>query len=215
MAGVGVVAWTGWVLGTALGAVAGSLIGDPSRWGVEFAMPAMFTALFIALAEDRRHVITGVFAGVIALALPLLAGLGIDIPDSWFIVIASVGAASLAAVMFRENEAVMTDTFIWTVIAGMALLNFAIRFPPIAIVSRVSVPAPILRWLSFIPISVMGALVALEVLRPDGTLIPPATSPYVFAAIATALIYRITRSFLGATLAGMALFVLFRSLLGG
>lgn len=109
----------------------------------------------------------------------------------------------------------MTDAFVWAVIIGMAVLNFAIRFPPIAIVSRVSVPTPILRWLSFIPISVMGALVALEVLRPSGTFIPPATSPYVFAAIATAMIYHFTRSFLGATLAGMALFVLFRSLLGG
>ena len=49
MAGVGAISWTGWVLGTLLGAVGAQWIGDPSRFGVGFAMPAMFTALFVAL----------------------------------------------------------------------------------------------------------------------------------------------------------------------
>ena len=63
MIGVGVIAWCGWVLGTWAGAFGADWIGDPARFGVGFAMPAMFTALFIALAEDWRHVVTGLFAG--------------------------------------------------------------------------------------------------------------------------------------------------------
>jgi branched-subunit amino acid transport protein len=102
---------------------------------------------------------------------------------------------------------------IWAVIVGMAVLNYAVRFVPIAIVSRVKVPAPTARWLSFVPISVMGALVASEVLRPNHTWGNPITGPHLYAAIVTALVFRFTRSFLGATVAGMASFVALQYLL--
>lgn len=108
----------------------------------------------------------------------------------------------------------MSDSFIWGVIIGMAVLNFLVRFPPIAVVSRIELPAPIIRWLSFIPISVMGSLVALEVFRPGGIYRAPLTSPYVWAAVPSALLYWKTRSFLGATLAGVVSFVALRALLG-
>ena len=103
MVGVGAIAWVGWVTGTFLGATATGLIGDPTRWGVEFAMPAMFTALFIALAEDRRHVIIGVLAGVITIALPALRHISFEIPAAWHIVIASVLCATVATVVFRDE----------------------------------------------------------------------------------------------------------------
>ena len=102
MNGVGAVAWVGWVLGTAIGAVGAGWIGDPSRFGVGFAMPAMFVALFFALAEDWRHIATGVAAGIALLALPLLDGVGLHIDASWYLVIAAMAAASVAAVVWRE-----------------------------------------------------------------------------------------------------------------
>jgi len=104
MAAVGAIAWTGWVLGTTIGAAAGSLIGDPSRWGFEFAMPAMFTALLIALAENPRHVMIGLLGGAIALTLPALDSVGVSIPSAWFIVISSVAAATIGAVAFPDEE---------------------------------------------------------------------------------------------------------------
>ena len=111
----------------------------------------------------------------------------------------------------------MTETgnaVIVAVIAGMAVINFAIRFTPIAILSRMELPRPFLRWLSYIPVSVMGALVASEVLRPGGQWQPPLTNPGLYAAVLTALVFRFTRSFLGATVAGIASFVVLRGLLG-
>lgn len=102
MAGVGAIAWVGWVSGTVIGAAAAGWIGDPTRFGMQFAMPAMFAALFVALAEDRRHVMIGVVAGAIALLLPLLATVGIRIPSSWFVVLASVGAATIATLAVRD-----------------------------------------------------------------------------------------------------------------
>lgn len=103
MAGVGLIAWIGWVLGTLVGAVGADWIGDPTRFGVGFAMPAMFTALFVALAENRRHVLIGIVAAVVALVLPLGSRIGITLSPSWFIVIASMSAATLGAVLWRED----------------------------------------------------------------------------------------------------------------
>ena len=102
---------------------------------------------------------------------------------------------------------------IWTVIVGMALLNYAVRFPPVAIVSRMDLPKPVMRWLSFIPIAVMGALVASEVLRPAGRWSAPLTSPSLYAAVVTGIVFKLTRSFLGATVAGMASFVVLQRIL--
>lgn len=103
MAGVGAIAWLGWVLGTLLGALGAGWIGDPSRFGVGFAMPAMFTALFLALAEDWRHIVTGLAAGALVLGLPALASLGIHLDASWYLLIASMAAATVGAVVWRER----------------------------------------------------------------------------------------------------------------
>lgn len=96
----------------------------------------------------------------------------------------------------------------------MAVANFLVRFVPIAIVSRVELPRPVMRWLSFVPVSVMGSLVAGEILRPGGNLMTPWQNPYLLAALPTALVYHKTRSFLGATVAGMVIFVALRALVG-
>ncbi len=95
MAGVGAIAWVGWVSGTALGALTAGLIGDPSAWGVQFAMPAMFSALLVAQAEDRRHVVIGAVAAALAILLML------TLPADWYVLVTPVLAATLAAVVYR------------------------------------------------------------------------------------------------------------------
>ncbi len=107
----------------------------------------------------------------------------------------------------------MSDAAIWGVIVGMAFLNFLIRYLPIAVISRIDLPSPVMRWLQFIPVSVMGALVANTVARPGGEWVTPWTNPWLLACAVTALAYRITRSFLGATVIGMIAFVVLRALL--
>lgn len=104
----------------------------------------------------------------------------------------------------------MTDvasTLAWGVIIGMGVANFLLRFTPMALVSRLDLPRPVKRWLSFVPAAVMGSLVFSEVLRPAGQSPPILTSPHVWAAVLTALVFKLTRSFLGATLAGIIAFV--------
>ena len=77
----------------------------------------------------------------------------------------------------------------------MGPVNFALRFTPIAILSRIAFPEWIRRWLSYVPVSVMATLVAGGVLRPDGLWVSSAAGPYMFAALFTAAVHWRFRSF--------------------
>jgi 4-azaleucine resistance transporter AzlC len=89
MTGVGLISWVGWTLGTALGAAVGSALGDPSKWGVDFAMPAMFVALLVGQITRRRELVAGALAAVTAL------GLSTVLPGQWPLVVASIAAATV------------------------------------------------------------------------------------------------------------------------
>lgn len=96
MLGVGAISWLGWTSGTFVGAVAGSGIGDPSRWGVDFAMPAMFTALLVGQLTGKREIVAGALAAVTALALTTV------LPGQWPVVAGAITAATLMTVVTRR-----------------------------------------------------------------------------------------------------------------
>jgi branched-subunit amino acid transport protein len=108
----------------------------------------------------------------------------------------------------------MSDVLIWGLIGGMALTNIVLRAVPIQVMSRMDLPESVRRWLGYIPVSVMAAIVAVQVLRPEGHLDISLTNHYLIAAVPTALVYRFTRNFLGATIAGILTFLALRYLLG-
>jgi branched chain amino acid efflux pump len=80
--------FVGWFLGTVIGAVAGSAIGDPAKLGLDAMFPAFFLALLVPeLIQSRRAREVAVGAGALALVLTPLLPPGLPIV-----------AASLAAV---------------------------------------------------------------------------------------------------------------------
>lgn len=108
----------------------------------------------------------------------------------------------------------MNQQAIWGVIIGMALTNFALRFTPIALLSRLELPSWLHRWLSYVPVAIMATLVSGEVLRPGGTWMLTPGSPYLWASVVTGAFYWRFRSFLGATLVGIVAFLALRMVLG-
>lgn len=100
---------------------------------------------------------------------------------------------------------------IMSVVIGMGVLNFALRYLPLLALSRFELPEPIMRWLSFIPIAVMGSLFASEVLLPSRDYSMPLYNPGIYGALISMLVYRFTKSFIGATMAGVISFVLIRA----
>ena len=90
--GMGAVFWANWVLWSAIGAVLGPVLGDPRRFGADFAFIAIFIGLVVSLSKGARsagviaasalaatlvhalvgspwHVLSGAFAGIAAAAL--------------------------------------------------------------------------------------------------------------------------------------------------
>lgn len=64
-----------WITGSVLGVVAGSYIGDPTRYGLDFTLVAMFIGLLALQIHGRREVVVALVAGIVSLGLHLV-GLG-------------------------------------------------------------------------------------------------------------------------------------------
>ena len=69
LAGAGLVLWPAWVGGSAIGAFAGEVLGNPERIGLDAAFPALFLALLVPLVRDRRALSAALLGGGIALVL--------------------------------------------------------------------------------------------------------------------------------------------------
>jgi 4-azaleucine resistance transporter AzlC len=66
---VGAVLWFAWVGGTAIGAVAGQAIGDPSKFGLDGAFAGLFLALLATQIRSRSRVVVAVTGAAIAAVL--------------------------------------------------------------------------------------------------------------------------------------------------
>jgi branched-subunit amino acid transport protein len=53
-------------------------------------------------------------------------------------------------------------------IAGMALVTFAARYPVLALVSKIELPSSLLAMLRFIPPAVLTAIIVPSLLAPNG-----------------------------------------------
>ena len=77
--GAGLVLYAAWVAGTALGVLFGDLIGDPARFGLDAAFPALFLALLVTTLDRREAWIVAGLGAAIGLALTPVAPPGVPI----------------------------------------------------------------------------------------------------------------------------------------
>lgn len=97
-------------------------------------------------------------------------------------------------------------------VAGMAIVTALPRVLPITFLANRKLPPALMRWLSFVPVSVLAALLAPEVLLRNGELHLAADNFFLLACLPTLLIAWRTRSFFGAVTAGMVTVALLRLL---
>ncbi len=69
LVGAGLLLFPFWVGGTALGVLFGDVLGDPERFGLDAAFPALFLALLATQLVNRRAALAAVAGGVIAFVL--------------------------------------------------------------------------------------------------------------------------------------------------
>ncbi len=86
-----------WNLSTAIGAFAGEAVGDPRTFGLDAAVGAAFLALLWPRLKDRRNVVVGVLAAVVALSMVPLSAPGVP-------VLAAGGVAVLVGVLAKRQD---------------------------------------------------------------------------------------------------------------
>ena len=92
--------WTGgsvfvlWNLFTLLGAIGGTVLGDPRTYGLDAAVGGAFLALLWPRLRDRRNQVTAVLAVALALSLVPVTAAGVPVLASALVALA-VGVATL------------------------------------------------------------------------------------------------------------------------
>jgi 4-azaleucine resistance transporter AzlC len=77
--GSGLALYASWVSGTAVGMLAGGLIADPQRLGLDAAAPALFLALLAPQLGSRSRLLAAAGGAALALALQPVAPAGVPI----------------------------------------------------------------------------------------------------------------------------------------
>jgi len=93
-----------WNLGTLVGALAGSAIGDPAAWGLDAAFPAGFLALLAPLLTTPAARRAAAAGALLAVALTPLAPPGVPI------LVAAAGALAGRAGRTRDDEPAVVRT---------------------------------------------------------------------------------------------------------
>jgi len=95
-------------------------------------------------------------------------------------------------------------------VAGMALVTFLVRYPVLALVSRITLPQVMLDGMKFIPPAVLAAIIAPAMFMPSGALDLSLSNAYLIAGIVAGLIAWRWRNLLATIVLGMAIFLFWR-----
>jgi branched-subunit amino acid transport protein len=93
-----------------------------------------------------------------------------------------------------------------SLVLACALVTAVPRVLPLVLLSRFSLPQWLLDWLRFVPVAVLAALTAIEVLMPGGGKTLALHPPALLAIAAAFAVAARTRGLLAPAAAGVALY---------
>ncbi|MEK3787379.1 AzlD domain-containing protein [Paenibacillus sp. FSL K6-1230] len=102
--------------------------------------------------------------------------------------------------------------YMLVIILGSALVTVIPRVLPLMLLSRVQLPEWAMRWLHYVPVSVMAAMIGQELWIKNGEL--ELFNLKVLAAVPTLLVAIYTRSLLGTVITGILTLMILRYWLG-
>lgn len=89
ISGVHLTAHLAWVVSSLLGAYIGYMIADPQKFGLDFALPALFICLLVLQLDTDLEYIVAITSGLLTILVYFFY------PTSWSIILATVAAASI------------------------------------------------------------------------------------------------------------------------
>jgi branched-subunit amino acid transport protein len=90
------------------------------------------------------------------------------------------------------------------IIIGTGIVTLIPRVLPLLFLSKIDLPKWFLDWLHFVPVTVMTALLAQEILFENNEFAPLANKFEIMAIVPTFLVAIVFKSLLGSVLVGMA-----------
>lgn len=102
---------------------------------------------------------------------------------------------------------------VW-IIVGTGAVTVIPRVAPLVLLSRITLPGWVIRWLGYVPIAVLAALLAQTVALSNGHLALPPRNLGMLAAIPTLLVAVYTRSMIGTVLCGVVTMAMLRAAFG-
>lgn len=100
---------------------------------------------------------------------------------------------------------------LWLVL-GMALVTFAIRYPVLAILGRVTLPERVMRALRYVPTAVLSAIILPGLVAPNEMIALSPSNAYLVAGVFSIAVATFTRKLLPTIIAGMVFFLMWRTL---
>ncbi len=96
LAGAGFAIFYGWLLGSLLGAVGGSFLGDLGKWGLDFAFVGAFVGLVAPQIDSLAKLSAAIVAGLAAIVASLA------LPGNWYVIIGPLAAVAVGMAVERE-----------------------------------------------------------------------------------------------------------------
>lgn len=106
------------------------------------------------------------------------------------------------------------NPYVFGAIVGMALVTAIPRILPLVVLSRLTLPDWLMRWLSYVPVAVLAALLARELLIPGGGIQLPPENLGLVAALPTFIVALWSRNLMATVLVGIGAMALLRAAVG-
>lgn len=100
------------------------------------------------------------------------------------------------------------------IVLGAALVTVVPRVAPLVLLARIDLPRWLKVWLGYVPVAVLGALLAGELLLSEGRLVPLASNVALAAILPAIAVAARFGSIIGAVIAGVAAMAVLRALGG-
>jgi 4-azaleucine resistance transporter AzlC len=97
LVGSGVCSWIAWTGSTLVGRLLGSVIDDPTKYGLDFAFTATFIALLLGMWKGKGDLVPWIVAALAAIVASRL------VPGNWYIIIGGL-AGSLAGAIVETRK---------------------------------------------------------------------------------------------------------------
>ncbi|UMZ74528.1 AzlD domain-containing protein [Natranaerofaba carboxydovora] len=95
------------------------------------------------------------------------------------------------------------DHKVLLILIGMAVVTYIPRFLPLALFSRLEIPDIVIRWLNYVPVAILAALLAPGVMMEESELFISFDNPFLLAAVPTFLTAIKTKNMMLTVFTGM------------